>query len=144
MLNVPIRLTRTTRSKVASGIGPSRPTIRAAGATPAQLTSTRTGPSASISRQRRLGRTGIGDVEREGMAADRGRRGLDRRRVEVEHRHDRTLGHQRLGRGPAQARGGAGDDGDLTLQIHGDVLDLRPTRVALATPSAVKTNWRSV
>src|SRR5580700_9238300 len=36
-LNVPIRLMAMTRSKSASGIGPSRPTIRLAGPTPAQL-----------------------------------------------------------------------------------------------------------
>src|SRR5580704_7083863 len=36
-LNVPIRLMAMTRSKSASGIGPSRPTMRFAGPTPAQL-----------------------------------------------------------------------------------------------------------
>src|SRR5580704_17645497 len=36
-LNVPIRLMAITRSKSASGIGPSRPTMRFAGPTPAQL-----------------------------------------------------------------------------------------------------------
>src|SRR6202044_2079277 len=36
-LNVPIRLMAMTRSKSASGIGPSRPTIRFAGPMPAQL-----------------------------------------------------------------------------------------------------------
>src|SRR6202046_5250656 len=44
MLKVPIRLTRTTLSKSASGWGPSRPTTRLATPTPAQLTSTRAGP----------------------------------------------------------------------------------------------------
>ena len=66
------------------------------------------------------------------MAADRSRRRPQRRLVEVEHRHHRTLGHQRLGRGPAQARSGTRDDGNLTVQIHGDVLDLDPSMVALA------------
>ena len=46
MLNVPTRLTRTTRSNAASGIGPSRPTIRPAAAMPAQLTRMRAGPCA--------------------------------------------------------------------------------------------------
>ena len=36
-LNVPIRLMAMTRSKSASGIGPSRPTMRLAGPMPAQL-----------------------------------------------------------------------------------------------------------
>src|ERR1700685_4663867 len=36
-LNVPIRLMPMTRSKAASGIGPSRPTMRVAGPMPAQL-----------------------------------------------------------------------------------------------------------
>src|SRR3984957_10610253 len=44
MLKVPIRLTRITLSKSASGWGPSRPTTRLATPTPAQLTSTRAGP----------------------------------------------------------------------------------------------------
>src|SRR5579875_1708898 len=44
MLKLPIRLTLTTRAKSASGIGPSLPTMRAAGAMPAQLTRTRAAP----------------------------------------------------------------------------------------------------
>ena len=44
MLKVPIRLMRMTRSKSASGIGPSRPTMRLAGPMPAQLISMRAGP----------------------------------------------------------------------------------------------------
>ena len=44
MLKLPIRLTRMTVSKSARSIGPSRPTIRLAGAIPAQLTSRRQGP----------------------------------------------------------------------------------------------------
>ena len=44
MLNVPIRLMRMTRSKSASGIGPSRPTMRLAGPMPAQLIRMRAGP----------------------------------------------------------------------------------------------------
>ena len=43
MLKVPIRLTRITFSKSASGIGPSRPTMRFAGPMPAQLTRMRAG-----------------------------------------------------------------------------------------------------
>ena len=47
MLNVPIRLTRMTRSNASSFIGPSRPTTRPAVPMPAQLTSTRAGPCAA-------------------------------------------------------------------------------------------------
>ena len=47
ILKVPIRLMRMTRSKSASGIGPSRPTMRLAGPTPAQFTRTRAGPCAA-------------------------------------------------------------------------------------------------
>src|SRR3984957_2739890 len=47
MLKVPIRLTRITLSKSASGWGPSRPTTRLATPTPAQLTRTRAGPCAA-------------------------------------------------------------------------------------------------
>src|SRR6185312_9427176 len=47
MLKVPIRLTRITRSKSASGWGPSRPATRLATPMPAQLTSTRAGPCAA-------------------------------------------------------------------------------------------------
>src|SRR5580698_7984962 len=46
MLKVPMRLTRITFSKSASGWGPSRPTTRLATPMPAQLTSTRAGPCA--------------------------------------------------------------------------------------------------
>ena len=44
MLKVPIRLILMTRSKSASGIGPSRPTMRLAGPTPAQLMRIRAAP----------------------------------------------------------------------------------------------------
>ena len=44
MLKEPIRLTRITLSKSASGIGPSRPNTRLAMPMPAQFTSTRAGP----------------------------------------------------------------------------------------------------
>src|SRR5277367_6547853 len=47
MLKVPMRLTRITFSKSASGCGPSRPTTRFGVPTPAQLTSTRVGPCAA-------------------------------------------------------------------------------------------------
>src|SRR5262249_46609470 len=43
-LKVPIRLILITRSKSSSGIGPSRPTMRLAGPTPAQFTRMRAGP----------------------------------------------------------------------------------------------------
>ena len=45
MLNVPMRLTLMMRAKSASECAPSRPTMRLAMATPAQLTSTRGAPS---------------------------------------------------------------------------------------------------
>ena len=47
MLKVPIRLMAMTRSKSASGIGPSRPTMRFAGPTPAQLIRMRAAPCLS-------------------------------------------------------------------------------------------------
>src|ERR1700733_3870521 len=47
MLKVPMRLTRITFSKSASGWGPSRPTTRLATPMPAQLTSTRATPCAT-------------------------------------------------------------------------------------------------
>src|ERR1700733_13539895 len=47
MLKVPMRLTRITFSKSASGCGPSRPTTRLATPMPAQLTSTRAAPCAA-------------------------------------------------------------------------------------------------
>src|SRR4029077_4940742 len=47
MLKVPMRLTRITFSKSASGCGPSRPTTRLATPMPAQLTSTRATPCAA-------------------------------------------------------------------------------------------------
>ena len=45
-LKLPIRLILMTRSKSASGMGPSRPTMRLAGPMPAQLTRMRAGPCA--------------------------------------------------------------------------------------------------
>ncbi|MNY14193.1 hypothetical protein D3C86_1473610 [compost metagenome] len=47
MLNVPIRFTRTVFSNEASGCGPSLPTVLAATAIPAQLTSPASRPSFS-------------------------------------------------------------------------------------------------
>ena len=47
MLKVPVRLTAMTFSNSASGIGPSRPTMRLAGPMPAQLIRMRAGPCLS-------------------------------------------------------------------------------------------------
>ena len=46
-LNVPVRLTAMTRSNQSSASGPSRPTMRFAGPTPAQLIRMRAGPCAA-------------------------------------------------------------------------------------------------
>ena len=92
MLNVPMRLTRTTRSNASSGIGPSRPTTRAAVPMPAQLTRMLGAPSAArLVRQRFVGTRRIGDIALGEDPADLARHRLARLAVEVEHADARPL-----------------------------------------------------
>ena len=106
MLKEPIRLTRITFSKSASGWAPSRPATRLATPIPAQLTETHAGPCAAAALA--IGRAGgrfVGDVADNRRAADRLGRLLRRRRVEVEDRDPRSLGGKRLRRRAASPEG---------------------------------------
>ena len=119
MLKVPVRLTAMIFSNSASGIGPSRPTMRLAGPTPAQLIRMRAGPCLSrASFERRLGVVGAGDVAADGDAADFVRRLPGAVEIDVEAGDlDAGLGQMRRGLG-AEAGGGSGDDGGVSFGIH--------------------------
>ena len=119
MLKVPVRLTAITFSKSASGIGPSRPTMRLAGPTPAQLIRMRAGPC--LSRASFSAASALSDeVTSQRMAMPpillRGRLGaVD---VDVEA-GDLAPGRRELRRGlGAEAGGGSGDDGGVSFGVH--------------------------
>ena len=135
MLKVPIRLMRMTRSKSASGIGPSRPTMRLAGPMPAQLTRTRAGAvlgGGLLDRGSALALSVTSQVTAMppiSVATSRGGLGVD-----VEHR-DLGAGRRERARGRgAEAGGAAGDDGGLSLDVHGSC-PLRALRRSRATDS---------
>ena len=117
-LKLPIKFTLMTFSKSSSAIGPPRPTMRLAGAMPAQLTRTRAAPCASRARDRGLGLGSAGHVAGEAepvhfLGDRRGALGVD-----VEHA---DLGARRgqVARGlRAQARAAAGDDGAVSPYVH--------------------------
>ena len=121
-LKVPIRLIAMTRSKSASGIGPSRPTMRLAGPMPAQLTRMRAGPcSAARLGEGGLGRGAVGHVAMDGDAVDVDRhlgRGL---LIDVEDRHLGAGVGQHARGGGAEAGGAAGDDRGVSSNIHGQL-----------------------
>ena len=119
MLKVPIRLISMTRAKSPSGIGPSRPTMRFAGPTPAQLMRMRAAPCLPRRLgERRRGLLGVGHVAAHRMAADLLR---DRARaVEIDvEAGDLGAGAGELvgGRG-AEAGGAAGHDGGVSFDVH--------------------------
>src|ERR1700755_62243 len=102
MLKEPIRLILITRSKSASGIGPSLPITRLATPMPAQFTSTRAGPCAFDAAATAGAAGGESDVE----AAARAPGALP--------------GEPARGRSP-QSRCAAGDDGRLIPELHDDL-----------------------
>ena len=120
MLNVPIRLTRTTFSKSPSGVGaPSLPTMRTGVPMPAQLTRMRAAPcAASALATAAAAEASLGDVADDRDAADRLCDVFGRGRVEVGDRDLRALGRQRLGRRPPEPRAAARHDRRRTGNSH--------------------------
>ena len=119
MLKVPTRLIAITRSKSASGIGPSRPTMRLAGPMPAQLTRMRATPCRSRACFSAAdGVVGAGDVAADGEPADLV--GVLARAVEVdvEQRHLGAGAGKRRGGLGAEAGGASGDDGGVSFGVH--------------------------
>src|ERR1700736_2952672 len=100
-LKLPIRLISITWRKASSAIGPSRPTMRAAGPMPAQLIRMRAAPCAARALPT--------------AAADLGALRARRRVVDVEER-DLGAGDGERPRGRRAEPGtAAGDDGGMTL-----------------------------
>src|SRR5580658_3400336 len=97
-LNVPIRLTWITRVKDSSGNGPSLPVVRAAVPMPAQLTTILGTPPARAPAASSALSTSAGQVT-------------------DDYRRTRLV--QPDGRGQAQARRPAGDQGDASRDVHG-------------------------
>src|SRR6185312_10137270 len=120
ILKVPIRLTRITRSKSASGWGPSRPATRLATPMPAQLTSTRAGPG--------FVRDVADDAEAAGGSRRLGRRGG----IEVEDRDPRAPGGKRLCGRAAQSRAAAGHDRRNAGELH------RPSSLGSSEPKPAR------
>ena len=119
MLNVPIRLTRMTRSKASSGIGPSRPTMRPAVPMPAQLTRMRAGPwTSAAAAMAALGARRIGHVAIGEDATDLGGHPLAGIAIAVKHGHAcAALGEQPRTR-RTEARRAAGDQRCFSGDVH--------------------------
>ena len=112
MLKVPMRLIAITFSNSASGIGPSRPTMRLAGPTPAQLTRMRAVPCLprAPAFSAATASSDAGDVAADGEAADFAGVLACAVEVDVEQRDlGAGAGQRRRGLG-AEAGGGSGDD----------------------------------
>ena len=119
MLKVPMRLIAITLSNSASGIGPSRPTMRLAGPMPAQLTRMRAGPCLSrASASAASALSALVTSQRTAMPpilSATSPRAVD---VDVEAGDlGAGLGELRRGLG-AEAGGGAGHDGGVSLRVH--------------------------
>ena len=100
-----------TRSKSASGCGPSLPTMRLAVPMPAQFTRTRAMPCLSRAAfMRDRGRVGIGDIAFYREPADLGGIALARVHVDVEQRDLGAMRGELLGGRGAQSGTSAGDE----------------------------------
>ena len=119
MLKVPVRLTAMTFSNSASGIGPSRPTMRLAGPTPAQLIRMRAGPC--LSRASLSAASALSELvtsQRMAMPPILSGHLLGAVEIDVEAGDlDAGLGQLRRGLG-AEAGGGSGDDGGVSFGVH--------------------------
>ena len=122
-LNVPTRLMSMTLRNSSRSCGPVFERTRPAGPMPAQLTTIRSGRSATGPRHGLPDLVLIGDVGPQQGHPRCGRGALDRlRKVESEHR--RALGRQCSRRRAPEAGGGASDDGCTAADSH-DAADYR-------------------
>ena len=122
MLKVPIRLMLMTRSNSASGIGPSRPTMRLAGPTPAQLIRMRAAPCRPRACASAVAACSA-SVTSHCTATPPILRGHRAGAVEIDvEAGDLGAGAGKLARGRrAQARGAAGHDGGMSFDVHGQL-----------------------
>ncbi len=112
-VKLPVRLMSSVRRKLSSRCGPSRPSVRAAVAMPAQATSASSRPVAPTTSERPAA-TEASSVTSTGM----NRRLFAPRGVAVEEDDGRPgLGQTACGR-KAKTRGPAGDDRDRAGQLH--------------------------
>ena len=120
---MPIRLIAMTFLKAsrscAESNSPSRPMVRCAQPMPAELTSTRSGPSSSACVDRGLDLLGVGDVDADERAADLLGEGLALLGLEVGDDDLGARGGELAGDGRADAGRRPGDDALSSVDVHG-------------------------
>ena len=118
-LNVPIRLIWIVRANESSACGPSRPTVRSAMPTPAQLTAPASDSPADSYRRGDVRLGGHVRANELGVGADRSRRSLTAADIDVEADDVRARAGELDRGGPPEPGSRAGDDECSAVDVHG-------------------------